>query len=55
MERGAECWVTILSQRIDQMLLLEIFYFLDTIIIIMKRKEKPTGGGMPETHTYANR
>ena len=28
---------------------------LDTIIIIMKRKEKPTGVSTPETHTYANR
>ena len=28
---------------------------LDSIIIIMKRKEKPARGGRPETHTYANR
>ena len=33
--------MTILSQRIDPMLLQE--NILDTIIIIMKRKEKPTG------------
>ena len=40
MNRGAKCWMTILSQRIDPMLLQE--NILDTIIIIMKRKEKPT-------------
>ena len=41
MDRGPKCWVTILSQRIDPMLLQEIF--LETIIMIMERKEKPTG------------
>ena len=41
MDRGPKCWVTIFPQRIDPMLIQEIF--LDTIIMIMKRKEKPTG------------
>ena len=49
MDRGVKCWVTILSQRIDPMLLQDIKYNI-SIIIIMKRKEKATGGGTPKTH-----
>ena len=38
MDRGAKCWVTILSQRIDPMLLTG--NILVNIIIIMKNKKK---------------
>ena len=41
MDRSAKCWVTIFSQRIDSDA--TTGNILDTIIIIMKRKEKPTG------------
>ena len=49
MDRGVKYWVTILSQCIDPMLLQDI-KCNNSIIIIMKRKEKATSGGAPETH-----
>ena len=52
MDRGAKCWVTIFLGVFSNATRGNI---LDSIIIIMKRKENLPASGTPKTHTYANR
>ena len=47
MDRGAKCWVTILSQRIDPMLLQEIF---QTQFSNNNKENLPARGGTLKTH-----